>query len=69
MRTSNLTVEGMHCNGCVRSVTNALKRVAGVLSADVSLTENSAKVEYDEAETTPDALRKAIQEAGYDVKE
>jgi copper chaperone CopZ len=59
----------MHCNGCVRSVTNALKRIAGVLSAEVSLQENSAKVEFDEKETSPDVLRKAIQDIGYDVKE
>ncbi len=59
----------MHCMGCVRSVTNALKRVIGVKEAEISLQENSAKVQFDEKETTLDELRKAIKEAGYEVSE
>lgn len=59
----------MHCMSCVRSVTNALKRVLGVKEADVSLQENSAKVQFDEKETTTEELRKAIVQAGYDVSE
>ena len=68
MTTANLTIMGMHCNGCVRSVTNAFKRVPGVRNAEVSLPENSAVVEFDEKETTLDALRKVIQDIGYDVE-
>ncbi len=69
MTSETLAISGMHCSGCVRSVTNALKRVLGVKSIEVSLPENSAKVEYDEKETDQSELRKAIQEIGYDVKE
>jgi copper chaperone len=58
----------MHCNGCVRSVTNALKRIAGVKNVEVSLQENSAKIEFDETETALEELRKVIEDAGYDVK-
>lgn len=67
MTSATLEIIGMHCMGCVRSVTNALKRVIGVKEADVSLQENSAKVQFDEKETSLDELRKAIQEAGYEV--
>jgi copper ion binding protein len=69
MTSETLIISGMHCNGCVRSVTNALKRVLGVKNVEVSLPENSASVEFDEKETTIEALRKAIQDTGYDVKE
>jgi len=69
MTSETLTITGMHCGGCVRSVTNALKRVLGVKNVEVSLPDNSAKVEYDEGETGPAELRKAIQDIGYDVKE
>ena len=69
MTNATLIVEGMHCNGCVRSVTNALKRIIGVKNAEVSLLENSAKVEFDETETSPDRLRKAIVDIGYEVNE
>ena len=68
MQTAVFDVVGMHCNGCVRSVTNALNRTAGVKSAEVSLSENSARIGYDEKETNPDVLRKSILEAGYDVE-
>ncbi len=68
MQTTTLKIIGMHCNGCTRSVTNALKRVVGVENAEVSLQENSARVEYDEKETTIDALRISIIEVGYDVE-
>ena len=55
--------------GCGRSGTNALKRGIGVKEAEISLQENSAKVQFDEKETTLDELRKAIKEAGYEVSE
>ena len=69
MNKQTLHVTGMHCNGCVRSVTNALRRIAGVSNVEVLLPENSAKVEFDEKETTVEALRNIIREIGYDVKE
>jgi copper chaperone CopZ len=64
---SNFAITGMHCNGCVRSVTNALKKVAGVKNAEVSLQDNSAQVEYDEKETTFEEMRIALQSSGYDI--
>jgi len=42
-----LKVEGMHCGGCVRSVTNAIKRVTGVKEAEVSLEKETASVGFD----------------------
>ena len=37
-------VEGMHCNGCVESVTRALSEVEGVRDAEVRLEEGAATV-------------------------
>jgi len=36
-QTITLSIEGMTCGGCVKSVTNALNQVAGVQAVDVSL--------------------------------
>ena len=69
MTSVTLAIEGMHCNGCVRSVTNAIKRVIGVNEATVSLPENSATVLFDDSITTSDDLLKAIEKAGYEVKQ
>lgn len=67
MISCNFAIIGMHCNGCVRTVTNALKNVSGVSKVDVSLQENSAAIELNDNETNAEELRKAIREAGYDV--
>jgi len=67
MTSETLEISGMHCGGCVRTVTNVLKRVAGVQSVDISLPENSAKVEYNETETTVDEIRKILRSSGYDI--
>ncbi|GHV88201.1 mercuric reductase [Spirochaetia bacterium] len=65
MKTT-LKIEGMSCEHCVHHVTEALKGVAGVSAATVSLKENSAQVEH-AGTVTPDALKAAVEEAGYEV--
>ncbi len=60
-------VQGMGCAACVARVEGALKGAKGVSNATVSLASNSALVEFDSAVTTPEELRKEVQEAGYDM--
>ena len=61
-------IDGMSCNGCVKTVTQALQSVAGVESAQVSLADARATVRFDDTRTQPDALRQAVQDAGFDVR-
>jgi copper chaperone CopZ len=68
METARITIEGMTCEGCVASVTRVLKALPGVQSVEVSLRPGSASVSYDPARTGVPALRKAIEDAGYDVR-
>ena len=67
METAKLKVEGMHCGGCVASVTRVLKTVPGVQDATVTLNPGSAVVTYDAARTSVPALKAAIEGAGYGV--
>jgi copper chaperone len=67
METTELKVGGMTCGGCVRSVTNVLKALPGVVDAAVSLEKSEAKVTFNPARTTPAKLRKAIEDAGYEA--
>jgi len=60
-------VEGMHCQGCVKSVTGAVSRVPGVTRVDVSLADKAAKVEFDASLVTPEAIVAAIEGAGFDA--
>lgn len=65
MERTELNIEGMTCNHCVMTVTNALKAVDGVKAADVHLDTNSAKVVYDGSKTSLASLKKAVEDAGY----
>jgi copper ion binding protein len=64
--TATINVKGMTCNGCVASVTSAIKRVPGVRSVIVTLEEKKATVEFDEHQTDVKAIEAAIADAGYE---
>lgn len=66
--TREFSVSGMHCGGCVKSVTGAVSRVPGVRNVEVSLENNAAKVEFDGALVTPEAIVAAIEGAGFDAR-
>jgi len=57
-------ISGMTCAACVARVEQALRGVAGVVSANVNLASEKATVEYLEGTAFPD-LRRAVEEAGY----
>lgn len=60
-------VEGMSCQGCVRSVTGAVTQVPGVKRVDVSLAKKAATVEFDGAAVKPAAIVAAIEGAGFEA--
>ena len=65
METVELKVEGMDCQGCVKSVTRMLSGVAGVQQVDVSLEAGRARVTFDPARSNLAEFRKAVERAGY----
>ena len=65
METVEMKVEGMDCQGCVKSVTRMLHGVAGVAEVDVSLEQGRARVTYDPAKAGPAEFKRAIERAGY----
>ncbi|MDD4797116.1 MAG: cation transporter [Eubacteriales bacterium] len=67
MQTIVIQVEGMSCAHCQRAVTNALSACNGVSDAVVSLEHKNATVTYDPGQVTPDELRAAIREEGYEA--
>ncbi|APV45000.1 copper chaperone/Cu+-exporting ATPase [Dehalogenimonas formicexedens] len=60
-----LNVQGMSCGHCVQHVETALKKVAGVSSVSVDLAKGKASVAYDPVKTNPQALKTAVDAAGY----
>lgn len=67
VRTVHLKVEGMGCGGCASAVRQAPEEVPGVVRALVELSDASAAIEADAA-TTPEALVRAVEQAGYEAQ-
>jgi len=67
MQTVTLGISGMTCGGCVQSVTRVLTALGGVGKADVDLEKASAVVDYDPEQADVEQMKRAIEEAGYEV--
>ncbi|XP_066991020.2 copper-transporting ATPase 1 isoform X2 [Anabrus simplex] len=63
-----LAVEGMTCMSCVRTIEDGLLSRPGVLAVQVSLERKEARIEYNSAMTTPQQLRIAIEDMGFDAR-
>ena len=59
-------VEGMGCMNCVHHVKEALEGLDGVTSAEVSLDAGTAVITLSK-DVADEAIKSAIDEAGYDV--
>lgn len=60
-----ISVKGMDCAGCARSVKNALEKVEHVESAEVLLSAEKARIVGTNVD--PEAIKKAVEEIGYRV--
>lgn len=58
---------GMSCAACAARVEKTLSAQKGVVKATVNYAAATANVEYECLRCTPDSLRKAVQDAGYDL--
>ncbi len=66
MAETDYTVAGMTCDHCVRSVTEEVTRVPGVTDVAVDLPTGRVRVASSEP-IDDEAVRAAIEEAGYEV--
>ncbi len=66
--SASLNIGGMTCAACVYHVERALNGVPGVASARVNLGVEKATVEYAPELAGLEALRRAVEEAGYTVE-
>lgn len=60
-----LNITGMSCGGCVSSVQSVLAAVPGVSRVEVDLAAGTARIQFDPARTTIDALAQAVNAAGF----
>ncbi|KAM8753327.1 copper-transporting ATPase 1 [Rhynchonycteris naso] len=62
-----INIDGMTCNSCVQSIEGVISKKAGVKSILVSLANGNGTVEYDPLLTSPETLRKAVEDMGFDA--
>ena len=62
-----IKVTGMSCQGCVKNLTGALSATPGVASVAVSLEQGEARVGYDPAQVSANALRTVVEDCGFDA--
>jgi Cu+-exporting ATPase len=67
MNTIELPIRGMHCQGCVDSVTRALRSAPGVHGVHVSLPDERAIIEFDKDPVPREVLAALVRGAGYQV--
>ena len=63
----NLPITGMHCENCASLITRNLKKMEGILAADVSIATEQAAVTFDADSVSEDAIVDKICSLGFDV--
>jgi Cu+-exporting ATPase len=66
-KAATFGVTGMTCASCAGTVEGAIKGLPGIQEAAVNLATEKARVVYDPSKVSPEAIQKAVQEAGYDI--
>ncbi|XP_052006082.1 copper-transporting ATPase 1-like [Xyrauchen texanus] len=67
LSVAEINIEGMTCGSCVQSIESMISQKKGVRLAQVSLANHQGTFEYDPLVTTPEELREAIEDMGFDA--
>src|SRR5581483_8065353 len=67
MKTAIFKVDGMHCDGCARTVQALVSAEPGVQKATVSFKTREARVLFDPQAVSEEHLTATIRQAGYSV--
>ncbi|HEA53176.1 hypothetical protein LCGC14_1297370 [marine sediment metagenome] len=65
MKTTILSIDGMHCDGCVQVVQHLLEQQVGVNGCSVSLDSKQARIAHDADQVSAETLAEALRAAGY----
>uniref|UniRef100_A0A8D0H821 Copper-transporting ATPase 1 n=1 Tax=Sphenodon punctatus TaxID=8508 RepID=A0A8D0H821_SPHPU len=67
VRSIVVSVEGMTCNSCVQTIEQQIGKLNGLHSIKVSLQEKNAAIIYNPKLQTPESLREAIDDMGFNA--
>ncbi|WP_236615062.1 heavy metal translocating P-type ATPase [Desulfovibrio sp. X2] len=63
-----LDIEGMHCASCQARIERVVGRMEGVAEAAVNLADETGRVVYDPAKTSPRAIKDAVRALGFQAR-
>ena len=62
---TTLKVPRIHCDGCIRTVTTAVKKLPGVTTVQASEVTKQVTVEFDPAQVNEQKIRATLSLVGY----
>jgi copper chaperone len=68
MEEASIKIDGMTCDGCVRSVKRVMSKLPGVALFDVSLAQNQVTVSFDPQVIYAARIIQSIENAGYEIR-
>ena len=67
MRQETIKVEGMTCQHCVETITDALNNITGLNTVNVDLVKKEVRVKFNENETKLKKISDKIIEVGFEL--
>jgi len=67
MASIQISVTGITCGGCEKSIRNALMERTGVNEVNASHETGVVAIDFDDSKVQPAELQQAIEAAGFDV--
>jgi len=64
-RNLKLTIDGMHCGGCVTRLSNTLRKIDGVELRHAEV--GAAEVAYDDERVSREQIASAVERIGFQV--
>lgn len=68
LKTIELFVEGMSCQGCANNIMLTLSQTEGIVRDTVVFETNTAAVTFDQTKITPGQIATAIENIGFTAK-
>lgn len=66
MKEIIIKLNGLHCASCIMNIEMELEDLKGVKDAEGSYAKSEMKVNFNEAETSPEKLLEIIKNLGYE---
>jgi copper chaperone len=69
MEMLTLVVGGMSCGHCKKAVEDSVKKLKGIIDAQVNLEQGVLQLTFNPLQVTLTAIQEAIIDAGYEVRQ